>query len=100
MQSITDRKRAFEEGPGLTEPFDVWPNDKENMPPYPFPYLGRNTSPEWKLIRTYNISTMSATEFIRNIKVGHGYAFLADRAGRPVAGLIGEYKYKRERGVR
>lgn len=100
MPSIHDREKAFEEGPGLKVPYDIWPRDTDHLPPFPFPTFNQDAIFEnWKLVKVYpirngkpcnNILVLSEQEFIDSITVGMGYAYI--EKGR-VKDLIGEYRY-------
>lgn len=99
MPSLRDRERAFNEGPTLKVPFDVWPGDKDYFPPFPFPFLAGDSAnvKGWKLVKVYSIGEGPSTntaymiqaEFIRNVKPGKGYAYLERGLLKTV---IGEYE--------
>lgn len=105
MPSIADRKRAFKrafkKAAMLTEPYDIWPNDAEEMPPFPFPYLHHRHA-DWILVQTYKVysdnltshyskKTYTQMTFAREIiKVGMGYAFITRG---PLYNVIGEYRH-------
>lgn len=98
MPSLRDRERAFNEGPTLKVPFDVWPGDKDYFPPFPFPFLAGDTTnvKGWKLVKAYSIDkgpssnthNMTEMEFLANIRTGKGYAYLEKG---PLKTVIGEY---------
>ena len=95
MPSIADRNKAFHKGTDSLEPYDVWPNDTDNMPPFPFPtFHATDTFQSWELTGTFYVGmyAMAEIDFVNAIRVGKGYAFLKIEAKDVIA--IGEYTVK------
>ena len=83
------------------EPYDVWPTDKNYWPPFPFPtFADAISEPEgWELVQVHFIdfdkdgapidtTGKNVREFMREIREGHGYAFLR-------LGVIAEYQLEK-----
>jgi len=93
MPSIADRTKAFHDSCKFgKEPFDVWPNDVDSMPPFPFPTLSFDEVADarlhgWKLVDTFNVdgNGLNDEELKAKLKVGRGYAYLTE-------GVIGEFE--------
>lgn len=81
--------RYFEHMAGLQglEPYDVWPDDLENFPPFPFPMMGGYVPPGWYVTNHFLVSkqgrhnygdyyrekSLSVLQFRQRIKVGRAY---------------------------
>jgi len=103
IRAIQDesRKRAKR---NKTEPYEVWPGDKENWPPFPFPSIGNYNHPRWELVKTYFVDSsgfgedddgaMSTRQIIAAIKVGYAYAIVEQGQFQLV---LGEYQLKKKK---
>src|SRR4030042_6549218 len=80
-------------------PYIVWQEDLDNMPPFPFPFLGDYVPKGWKLVETYFVDSsgfgqegepaLTARQFLAKIKVDFGYAL---REVGEFQVVVGEYQ--------
>ena len=66
------------------QPYEMWEGDVNTMPPFPFPFIGDLTPDGWEKVNEFFVDSsgmgaqgegaMTAQEFMKEIKVGYGYA--------------------------
>lgn len=68
------------------EPYIIWQDDIDNMPPFPFPSLGDYVPDGWELVETYFVDSsgfgredepaLTVGQFLQVLKEGYGYAVI------------------------
>jgi hypothetical protein len=66
------------------EPYIVWNEDLDYMPPFPFPFLGDYDPPGWTKVNEFFVDSsgfgtpgepaLTSEQFKQKIVIGHGYA--------------------------
>ena len=93
------RKAAIKAARENLVPFAVEQEDTENMPPFPFPFLGDHTPRGWCKVEEFFVDSsgfgteseaaLTVRQFLTKIKIGRGYAIT--EAGEFQV-YVGEYK--------